>query len=98
MNTAKSKLLDGTSGPEELREFLEKVPNFKRSVIHSRETVATVIRMLYEAANCHHAFPEGFDDKLDANEHHFKDFLHTVLLVADTKIDRIEAVFSPLEL
>ena len=98
MNDTNSKLLDGTSGPEELREFLEMVPNFRRSVIHSRETVATVIRMLYEAANCHHKFPDGFDDKLDANDHQFKDFLHTVLLVAGTKIDRIEAVYGPLEL
>lgn len=98
MNDINSTLLDGTSSPEDLRDFLELVPNFKRSVIHSRETVASVIRLLYEASTCHHAFPEGFDTELDTDHHQFKEFLHTVLLVCATKVDRIEAVYGPLEL
>lgn len=93
MAIIKSPLLDGLSGIPELTQFLENAPNFRMHVVDSRDTIDTVIEKLYEASCCHHKFPPNWSE-LDTEDYHFKDFMHTVLTTAKTKLDRIETIFG----
>ncbi|MFY0655438.1 MAG: hypothetical protein JXR12_01540 [Neptunomonas phycophila] len=93
MAIIKSPLLDGLSGIPELTVFFENAPNFRQHVVVNRDTIDVVIEKLYEASHCHHAFPKNWDE-LDTDDYEFQDFLHTVLTVANTKLERIEAVFG----
>ncbi len=91
MAMVKSVLLDGVSSVTELGTFLETVPNFRESVVVKRDTISTVISKLYTLCFCHHPFPKNWDE-LDTSDHEFQDFLHTILTVAKTQRERIEAL------
>lgn len=91
----KSQLLDGQSGIPELSEFISTVPNFRSHVIGCEDTIDVVITKLYESSMCHHAYPNNWND-IDTNDRQFKDFLHTVLITAKHKTDRIEMLYADL--